>query len=120
MIELNLEPEPMRTSPLAPSTDPAAIDISLLNTVPTPTLRCLIRRSRENQQRNGDDNLSAVNYFIIRLCAEMKLTLEQTFLFMVTKLPRDSYKFSGAPELLLADIARIRSIPMTNPARSAV
>ena len=107
---LDVELVPSRfdsTTPLAPSPD--SVDTTCLRRLGAPQMRQMIRRCYEQRERGNTDDLSRMNFFIIRLAHELGLTVDQTFMFMTTKLPAHSFKFSGSPDLLLEDIARIRS-----------
>lgn len=83
---------------------PPPLDRQLLDDVPTPTRRMLVRRAMARADASTGD-LSRDNYFLVKMCAEARLTADQTYLFMTHCLPPDSYKFNG--QRLMDDILAI-------------
>lgn len=112
LLNLSL-PDPLAYSPITATAPKPAQLSEQLNHVPTPTLRCLRRRVREYFDRNGTDDLSRANYHIVSLCAELKLTPDQAFAFMIRYLPAGSFKFADRPDELAVDIQRIYSRKVT-------
>jgi hypothetical protein len=76
----------------------------VLNDVPTPTRKFLMRKIRDWTDAHSGDT-STANFYIARMCAEKKLTPDQAYIFMTTKLDPRNIKFREAK--LYEDICNI-------------